>query len=47
MANPIATFELENGSVITAELYPEIAPQSVYNFISLTNKENKLNKPNF
>ena len=38
MANPIATFELENGSVITAELYPEIAPQSVYNFISLANK---------
>ena len=37
MANPIATFELENGSVITAELYPEIAPQSVYNFISLAN----------
>ena len=38
MANPIATFELENGPVITAELYPEIAPQSVYNFISLANK---------
>ena len=37
MANPIATFELVNGSVITAELYPEIAPQSVYNFISLAN----------
>ena len=37
MANPIATFELENGSVITAELYPEIAPQSVYNFIFLAN----------
>ena len=37
MANPIATFELENGSVITAELYPDKAPQSVYNFISLAN----------
>ena len=37
MANPIATIEMENGGVITAELYPDIAPQSVYNFISLAN----------
>lgn len=37
MANPIVTIEMENGGVITAELYPEIAPQSVYNFIALAN----------
>ena len=34
-SNPIVTFTMENGDVIKAELYPEIAPQSVYNFISL------------
>ena len=33
--NPIVTIEMENGGVIRAELYPEIAPQSAYNFISL------------
>ena len=33
--NPIVTIEMENGDVITAELYPEIAPQSVYNFVRL------------
>ena len=33
--NPIVTIEMENGDVITAELYPEIAPQSVYNFVHL------------
>ncbi len=38
MANPIATIEMEDGKVIKAELYPEIAPQSVRNFISLANK---------
>lgn len=32
---PIVTFELEDGGVITAELYPEIAPNTVHNFISL------------
>ena len=36
--NPIVTFELENGGVIKAELYPEIAPNSVNNFISLVKK---------
>ena len=36
--NPVVTFELENGDIIKAELYPEIAPQSVNNFISLINK---------
>ena len=38
MANPIVTIEMENGSIIKAELYPETAPQSVNNFISLINK---------
>lgn len=36
--NPIVTFEMENGDVIKAELYPEIAPVSVNNFISLIKK---------
>jgi len=36
--NPIVTFEMENGDVIKAELYPEIAPTSVNNFISLIKK---------
>ena len=31
----IATIEMENGGVMKLELYPEIAPQSVYNFVSL------------
>ena len=35
MGNPIVTFEMEDGGVIKAELYPEIAPNSVNNFISL------------
>ena len=38
MQNPIVTFEMENGDVIKAELYPEIAPNSVNNFISLIKK---------
>ena len=33
--NPIVTFEMENGSTIKAELYPETAPNTVNNFISL------------
>ena len=36
--NPIVTFEMENGDVIKAELYPEIAENTVNNFISLVNK---------
>jgi len=35
MANPIVTIEMEDGGVIRAELYPEIAPNTVNNFISL------------
>ena len=38
MANPIVTFEMENGDVIKAELYPDIAPNTVRNFISLVKK---------
>lgn len=38
MANPIVTIEMENGDVIKAELYPEIAPNTVNNFISLISK---------
>ena len=37
MANPIVTIEMQDGGKITCELYPDIAPQSVYNFISLAN----------
>lgn len=39
MANPIVTIEMENGDIIKAELYPEIAPNTVLNFISLINKK--------
>ena len=38
MANPIVTFEMENGDVMKVELYPEVAPNTVNNFISLVNK---------
>lgn len=38
MSNPIVTIEMENGGVMKAELYPEIAPNTVNNFISLVNK---------
>ena len=36
--NPIVTMELQNGEIIKIELYPEIAPNSVNNFIDLVNK---------
>lgn len=36
--NPIVTITMENGDVMKAELYPEIAPISVHNFISLIQK---------
>ena len=36
--NPTFTITMESGGVITGELYPDKAPQSVYNFISLANK---------
>lgn len=38
MANPIVTFEMENGDIMKAELYPDIAPNTVNNFISLVKK---------
>lgn len=37
--NPIVTITMENGDVIKAELYPEIAPNTVNNFISLISKK--------
>ena len=38
MSNPIVTFTMENGDVMKAELYPEIAPVSVNNFVNLVSK---------
>lgn len=38
MSNPIVTFEMENGKIMKAELYPEIAPNTVNNFIDLVSK---------
>ena len=38
MANPVVTITMENGGVMKAELYPEIAPNTVNNFISLVKK---------
>lgn len=38
MPNPIVTFEMENGKVFKAELYPEVAPNTVNNFLSLVRK---------
>lgn len=36
--NPIVTIEMQNGDIIKAELYPDIAPNTVKNFLSLVNK---------
>ncbi len=36
--NPVVTFTMSDGGVIKAELYPEIAPNTVNNFVSLINK---------
>ncbi len=36
--NPIVTFTMQNGDIMKAELYPEIAPNTVNNFISLIKK---------
>ncbi|GAB6168669.1 peptidylprolyl isomerase [Clostridium carnis] len=38
MKNPIVTINMENGGVIKAELYPEVAPNTVRNFIDLINR---------
>ena len=37
--NPVVTIEMEDGGVIKVELYPEIAPNTVRNFVSLINSE--------
>ncbi len=37
MSNPIVTIEMEDGGVMKGELYPEIAPNTVSNFIALAN----------
>ena len=38
MTNPIVTIEMENGDIMKAELYPEDAPNTVNNFVSLVKK---------
>ena len=38
MSNPIVTIEMEDGGITRAELYPEIAPNTVRNFVSLVKK---------
>ena len=38
MTNPVVTITMDNGDVMKAELYPEVAPNTVNNFISLINK---------
>ena len=38
MKNPIVTIEMENGDIMKAELYPEIAPNTVKNFVDLVNR---------
>ena len=38
MQNPVITIEMENGDLIKAELYPEVAPNTVNNFLSLVGK---------
>lgn len=36
--NPVVTIEMENGQIIKVELYPEVAPETVANFVSLVKK---------
>lgn len=38
MSNPIVTIQMKDGGIMKAELYPDIAPNTVNNFISLINK---------
>ena len=38
MSNPVVTIEMESGDLMKAELYPEIAPNTVNNFVSLVQK---------
>ena len=37
--NPIVTIKMEDGGIIKVELYPEMAPETVNNFVSLINKK--------
>ena len=37
MANPVVTIEMESGAVMSGELYPDLAPNTVNNFIALAN----------
>lgn len=39
MANPVVTFTMADGKVMKAELYPEVAPNTVNNFISLVKRD--------
>ena len=38
MANPIVTIQMKDGGIMKAELYPEIAPETVKNFVDLASK---------
>ena len=38
MKNPIVTIEMENGDIMKAELCPEVAPNTVRNFVDLINR---------
>ena len=38
MSNPIVTIEMEDGGIMKAELYPDIAPATVKNFVDLASK---------
>ena len=37
--NPVVTIQMKGGDIIRLELYPDVAPISVHNFISLVNKK--------
>ena len=44
MTNPVVTITMDNGDVMKAELYPEIAPNTVNNFISLINDSGRMSQ---
>ena len=44
MSNPVITITMENGDVMKGELYPEIAPNTVNNFISLATNISTMEK---
>ena len=47
MSNPVVTITMEDGKVMKAELYPQIAPNTVNNFISLVRKGNGMGGPGY